>query len=192
MASISWEALTGGIGEAFSSDCVDVEHMKKLMAAYKSSKEDWEEFAKFDQSKPHTYTRNLVDKGNGKYNLIVLYWPGKGHNSGIHNHADSHCFMKVLSGTLKETSFKRPDESAGERPMQKTKSESLYIDEVTYIDDSIGLHCVENPETDPAVSLHLYWPPFTLCKRFEEKTGQAEDCEVSNYYSEYGKVPPRN
>jgi len=52
MASVSWEALTRGIREAFSSDCVDVDHMKKLMAAYTSSERDWARFAKFD---PHKY-----------------------------------------------------------------------------------------------------------------------------------------
>ena len=50
MASMSWEALTGGIREAFSSDCVDVDHVKNLMAAYTSNEKDWARFAKFD---PH-------------------------------------------------------------------------------------------------------------------------------------------
>lgn len=42
------------------------------------------------------YTRNLVDEGNGRYNLIVLCWDS-GQGSGIHDHADSHCFMKVCT-----------------------------------------------------------------------------------------------
>ena len=41
------------------------------------------------------YTRNLVDRGNGRYNLIVLCWDS-GQGSSIHDHGDSHCFMKVL------------------------------------------------------------------------------------------------
>ena len=52
MASVSWEALTRDIREAFSSDHVDVDHMKKLMAAYTSNERDWKRFAKFD---PHKY-----------------------------------------------------------------------------------------------------------------------------------------
>lgn len=86
----------------------------------------------------HRYTRNLVDEGNGKYNLIVLCW-GEGHGSCIHSHADSHCFMKVLSGTLKETLFEWPDESVGEmQPMQQTGSELYCTDEVTYINGEHG------------------------------------------------------
>ena len=40
------------------------------------------------------YTRNLIDTGHGKYNLILLCWsPGQG--TRIHDHSNSHCFMKV-------------------------------------------------------------------------------------------------
>ena len=134
-----------------------------------------------------------MDEGNGKYNLTMLCW-GEGHGSCIHSHAGSHCFMKVLSGMLKETLFAWPDESAGEmQPMQQTGSTLFCTDEVTYINDSVGLHRVENPShTDPAVSLHLYCPPITLCKRFEERTGQAHNCEITFYSRDGEKVLPCN
>ena len=51
--------------------------------------------------------------------------------------------------------------------------------------DTIGLHRVGNPDEKPAVSLHLYWPPITVCKKFKEETGQAENCEVT-YHSKDG------
>ena len=35
------------------------------------------------------YTRNLVDEGNGKFNLMLLCW-GEGHASAVHDHADAH------------------------------------------------------------------------------------------------------
>lgn len=40
-------------------------------AARQSKEEDWQKFAIFDPAK---YTRNLVDDGNGKFNLMVLCW----------------------------------------------------------------------------------------------------------------------
>ena len=186
MASTSWKALIGAIREAFSSGNVDKDKLKKLMEAYESRQEDWEKYAKFD---PHHYTRNLVEKGNGKYNLIVLCWQG-GQSSEIHNHEGSQCFMKVLSGTLKETLYKWPDESAGEKEMQQTESTSFCTDQVTYIDDSVGLHCVENSTKNQAVSLHLYCPPITHPKKFEKKTGQSQTCELT-FHSIDGKVLPR-
>ena len=81
------------------------------------------------------YTRNLVDEGNGRYNLIVLCWDSA-QGSSIHNHADSHCFMKVLWGTLQETLFdwpKEASESEGLTPMTVTKAMTHNQDAVTYI-----------------------------------------------------------
>ena len=81
-----------------------------------------------------------MDEGNGKYNLIVIWW-GKENYSPIHSHAGSHCLMKVLSGTLEENLFEWPEKSAGEKqPMKKTESKLYCTDEVTYIN---GEHIVE-------------------------------------------------
>lgn len=57
------------------------------------------------------YTRNLVDAGNGKFNLMILCW-GNGHGSAIHDHADSHCFMKMLAGSLSEVRYAWPKEQS--------------------------------------------------------------------------------
>lgn len=58
----------------------------------------------------HRYTRNLVDAGNGKFNLMILCW-GEGHGSAIHDHADAHCFMKMLKGELQEIRYAWPTNS---------------------------------------------------------------------------------
>ena len=49
----------------------NVDKIKQLMDDYVSNPLDWEQFALFEPSK---YTRNLVDDGNGKYNLLVLWY----------------------------------------------------------------------------------------------------------------------
>ena len=76
-----------------------------------------------------------MDEGNGRYNLIVLCWDTS-QGSCIHSHADSHCFMKVLRGTLMETLFAWPEEGEGEErltPMTVTKAMTHNQDAVTYI-----------------------------------------------------------
>ena len=55
MPSVSWEALIKGTREAFSSDHVEVDTMKNLMAAYKSSESDWMRF-KFESDR---YVKSL-------------------------------------------------------------------------------------------------------------------------------------
>jgi cysteine dioxygenase len=74
------------------------------------------------------YTRNLVDAGNGKFNLMILCW-GEGHGSAIHDHADSHCFMKMLKGQLSEIRFAWPND--------KQSIDSATAD-ITIIDDEIN------------------------------------------------------
>ena len=81
------------IREIFSSDRVGIEVVNRVLEEYKSTTADWKEFVTFD---PHKlaeflhyhrfsrilffrYTRNLVDTGNGRYNLMILCWgPGMG------------------------------------------------------------------------------------------------------------------
>lgn len=38
---------------------------------------------------------------------MILCW-GEGHGSAIHDHADSHCFMKMLNGELREIRYAWP------------------------------------------------------------------------------------
>ena len=78
------------------------------------------------------YTRNLVDTGNGKFNLMILCW-GEGHGSSIHDHANSHCFVKILDGTLRETMFAWPQDSEQEAEMSKIGVRDYAKDSVTYI-----------------------------------------------------------
>jgi hypothetical protein len=60
------EAL--GPSSGLTSDDVDVDHLRRLMREYDSRPTEWSRFAMGDESRG--YTRNLVDEGNGKSNLV--------------------------------------------------------------------------------------------------------------------------
>lgn len=47
---------------------IDVEELKAAMRSYQSCEEEWGKYAFADHSR--AYTRNLVDHGNGKSNLV--------------------------------------------------------------------------------------------------------------------------
>jgi len=184
----SLEQLIVELYKVFESDHVNVDYVQSLMEAYKSNPADWRKFAKFDQ---YRYTRNLVDSGNGKFNLMILCW-GEGHGSAIHDHSDAHCFMKMLSGSLSEVRFAWPENDNegdninrvdGMKEMSRTRLEE---DSVCYINDSLGLHRVENSShVEPAVSLHLYCPPFSSCNMFDQRTGRKTKCNVT-FWSKFG------
>ncbi|XP_001632450.3 cysteine dioxygenase type 1 [Nematostella vectensis] len=180
------DELIRELHEVFESDRVDIDQVKTLMESYRSNQDDWQKYANYD---PFRYTRNLVDEGNGKFNLIVLCW-GEGQGSSIHDHTDSHCFLKVLDGKLKETLFEWPSESEPEKPLAVKGVSYVDRDEVAYINDSIGLHRMENTShSDTACSLHLYCPPFDMCNSFDQRTGHKRKCKVT-FWSKYGERTP--
>ncbi len=58
----------------------------------------------------------------------------------------------------------------------------------TFVQDSMGYHKIGNPTLQqPAVSLHLYCPPFAHCKVW---LGLNEDAQQGcvTHYSEYGRI----
>nr|CAD7606879.1 unnamed protein product [Timema genevievae] len=181
------DELVKELNQAFQKDLVNVDYVRGLLESYKSNPTEWKKFAKFDR---YRYTRNLVDQGNGKFNLMILCW-GEGHGSAIHDHADSHCFMKVLQGSLSEVRFSWPEDSpskdddnlqetGGTRELHEICRNSLRTNDVCYINDSLGIHRVENTShTERAVSLHLYCPPFDTCSVFNQNTGRRSKCQVT-------------
>lgn len=72
--------------------------------------------------------------------LILVWTPGR--ESPVHDHAGSHCVMKVLQGSLKETQYKWPERKVTEgfqdSPLQVQGSTVLGRDDVTYISDNVS------------------------------------------------------
>jgi cysteine dioxygenase len=69
------QALSDKLGPSsgIDSDDVDTDELQRLMEAYTSSEPEWGRYyfpAQADPGLP--YTRNLVDKGNGKSNLVCV------------------------------------------------------------------------------------------------------------------------
>lgn len=190
-------ALSEVLGPSSGIDSADVDEndLIRLMEEYHSKESQWQPYAFADSTR--NYTRNLVDEGNGKSNLLVVVWnPGK--CSPIHDHADAHCVMKLLKGSLKETLYNKPhlcdaSEPAGTTTPPRVVGETIYTEnQVTYISDQLGLHKIANvSDTDVAVSLHLYTPPHAAnfgFNLFDECTGKQTHIKQAGFYSDRGKV----
>uniref|UniRef100_H2YAV7 Cysteine dioxygenase n=1 Tax=Ciona savignyi TaxID=51511 RepID=H2YAV7_CIOSA len=172
--------LIAGLHLIFQDDDIDIEEVKRYLGSYTAKDDEWKNLVKFDA---HRYTRNLIDEGNGKFNLILLCWGG-GQRSCIHDHSNSHCFMKVMKGGLTETKFEWPEDENS--PMVNVGIEKVEKDEVVYINDSIGLHRVGNTsKTETACSLHLYSPPFQDCQTFDQNSGHKVRCHVT-FHTKFG------
>lgn len=176
------DELISLIYQAFATNEVNIDYVHEIMKNYKGSMKEWAPFVKFQ---PNKYTRNLVDAGNGKFNLMILCW-AESQGSSIHNHTNSHCFMKCLQGTLIETRYAWPETEGA--PMHILANTEMKEGDVAYINDDLGLHRVENPShTDTAVTLHLYVPPYDHCNTFDERTGRTNEAQVT-FYSIAGKL----
>lgn len=180
---------TLGPSSGLTCDDIDVEDLMRLMQGYDSAGEEWKRYAFGDHSRG--YTRNLVDEGNGKSNLLVLVWsPGKG--SPIHDHGNAHCLMKILRGSLTETRYEFPEEGSKDSEEMKVISKKRYEEnQVAYMADELGLHRIANEGSDFAVSLHLYTPPNVAregCNIFDEKTGRSSHVPGCHYFSAYGRL----
>lgn len=80
--------------------------------------------------------------------LILVWTPGK--ESPIHDHTGSHCVMKVLQGSLKETQYKWPErkviEGCQQAPLQAQGSTLLSQDDVAYISDNVSHDGCNHPD----------------------------------------------
>ncbi|KAF4183137.1 hypothetical protein CNMCM8694_005125 [Aspergillus lentulus] len=157
-----------GPSSGLDSDDVNPLDIQRLMEQYVSNPEEWRPFALGDNSRG--YTRNLIDQGNGKSNL-------------------------VLKGSLQETLYTWPDQDklqSGQSSTPQIIKETTYTEnQVTYMSDKLGLHKISNPDPyNPAVSLHLYTPPnaatYGFCV-FDEKTGKASRVKQNHFYSIRGE-----
>lgn len=175
-----------GKDKGLSSDEIDIDKVRSIMENYVLDEAEWGKYALHDETR--NYTRNGVIDINGNANLLILVWsPNK--SSAIHDHANAHCCMKVIKGSLKESLYDVPSEEGHQLiPRQET---ILQRNEVGYIADTIGLHKISNPLDDYAVSLHLYTPPYALlygCSMYEASTGRKHHVDMSKYYSWQGKL----
>eukprot|EP00297_Palpitomonas_bilix_P018004 CAMPEP_0113882496 /NCGR_PEP_ID=MMETSP0780_2-20120614/8995_1 /TAXON_ID=652834 /ORGANISM="Palpitomonas bilix" /LENGTH=199 /DNA_ID=CAMNT_0000869533 /DNA_START=114 /DNA_END=713 /DNA_ORIENTATION=- /assembly_acc=CAM_ASM_000599 len=148
----------------------------------KIPRSEWERFAFFSKA---SYTRNLVVSGTN-FDMIVLCW-NKGQASAAHDHGGSNCWMKCLHGNMRENLYKNEEG----KPLEILKKTDLTEGGLAYIHDSIGLHKVENLDSDDvAVSLHIYSPPINKCKKFSTKTGAAFEAGMQ-FYSKQGELCER-
>lgn len=178
--SMNFLELQAKLDELLGGEVADCDKIRAAMQAYSSDMSDWEEYAHWSD---HCYTRNLIDEGNGKYNLMLICW-NHGQASSIHNHAGSHCFMKIMDGALTEELYCKPDKVVDGQELAPHQVTEFPTDDVAYISDKVGMHRISNASHSiRAVSLHLYSPPYQKCKSYCEKTSNSKCSGKISFWS---------
>ena len=129
-------------------------------------------FEKYASWSKECYTRNcIVDQE--KFELILICWC-EGHSTPIHDHDGEECWVKVIEGEFKETIYKQNE--AGE--LNPVKTAISKPNEVSYMNNFMGFHALENLSNKRSMSLHLYAKPIRKCRVFDEESKTFEYKEL--------------
>ena len=121
-------------------------------------------FENFCSWSNESYTRNCIIE-NEKFELILLCW-NVGQSTPIHDHGGEECWVKIIEGEFRETIYKKNEANE----LKIVKSAISKSNDITYMIDFMGFHCLENLSKGKSISLHLYAKPIRNCKIFDENS----------------------
>ena len=116
---------------------------------------DFSSVRPFAQFAEERYRRNLMHEGPA-YHALVLCWRN-GQRSPIHDHRDSACAVRIVSGEATETVFDMTDEGRL-FPVRTRRMREGFMCATQDLD----IHQLSNDQPDGAdlITLHLYSPPL--------------------------------
>lgn len=114
-------------------------------------------FQSLVQFSPDRYQRiRLCVCAETKRSAYLICWAPH-QESGIHDHPEGGCLVKVLSGTLEEITLSK----------EKCQGKMLHVNEYSYQCGQTGLHNIVNHGPHPAVTLHIYAPTEYMPKFYK-------------------------
>lgn len=142
----------------------DLNELSARLVQSQVTVDDVRDFARFE---PDGYCRNLVAHGPW-YHLLVLCWRS-GQRSPIHDHAESTCAFKVLTGVCSETVF----EVAASGQVFPVNTVHHAAGSIVATQDA-DTHQVSNLQVSGVdlVTLHIYTPPLGRMRK-HSITGEA-------------------
>jgi cysteine dioxygenase len=141
----------------------------KIMKRIKIEAHELESFTTWSKQ---GYTRNCLARTK-QYELILLCWD-IGAKTPIHGHGGEDCWVYQIQGVVKEMRF----EQVG-KLLKATNQIVLAPGKLTYMNDVMGYHSIENTSNQRAMTLHIYASPIDTCKVYNEKIDCFEIKEMS-------------
>jgi cysteine dioxygenase len=158
----------------------DESQYKKMVKRLEIPMEEYKPYAHFNQEH---YTRNCIARTK-EFELILLCWE-EGQETPIHCHNNQECWVYVVKGEFDEQRFVESEKK--DEAIEVEEEMQLGQDGISYMNDDMGYHSLENINNGRAMSLHLYMNPIDECNIFNEETGEFEKKEMI-YYSYEGKL----
>lgn len=122
---------------------------------------DFDECQSWDKE---SYTRNCLSRTD-EYELILLCWEPC-QKTPVHGHGGEECWVYMVDGLIRERHFS--EEVEGGSPLPSGKSEIMRPGQLSYMNDMMGFHTLENIHSGRSMSLHLYMNPIDRCRVFDK------------------------
>lgn len=126
--------------------------------------EDLQPYAMFSDE---AYTRNCVERTED-YELILLCWE-KDQDTPIHCHNGEECWVYLAEGKLRERRFQTKNDE-----LVKTADVKMTEERLSYMNDDLGYHSLQNIANGRSMSLHLYVAPIDECSAYNPEKGKFE------------------
>lgn len=113
------------------------------------------------------YGRRLLHRDPaGRYTVVIMTWaPGQG--TPIHDHADLWCVECVERGKIRVVSFEKLAETDdGLVRFRKDGDVVAGVGEAGALIPPFDYHTIENPFSQPAVTIHVYGGEMERCRVF--------------------------
>jgi cysteine dioxygenase len=131
------------------------ENYVKVVANMRLPKDDFKKYALW---KPDGYARNCIERTDD-FELVLICW-NPGDKSAVHGHDDQRCWVYQIDGAMDELRFNEDDDGR----LHKSQHIELLPQRLSYMEDRMGYHSLENRSSEKAMSLHLYISPIDYCK----------------------------
>ena len=116
---------------------------------------------------PDRYARRLLHRDPaGRYTIVVMVWD-VGQGTPLHDHSGMWCVECVYQGRIRVTSFDLEGGPAAERI--RFTPESVVMagrGEAGHLIPPFEYHKIENVDSAPAVTIHVYGGEMTSCTAF--------------------------
>jgi predicted metal-dependent enzyme (double-stranded beta helix superfamily) len=119
------------------------------------------------------YARRLLHRDpQGRYTVLVMVWD-RDQKTPLHDHAGIWCVECVYRGRIRVTSFsvRGGDPEKGIVQFAKETEVMAGVGEAGSLIPPFEYHMIENPDTTPTVTIHVYGGEMTYCHVFEPEAG---------------------
>lgn len=128
--------------------------------------------AEFLQPAPDKYARRLVHRDPAlRYSMVAMVW-GNGQGTPLHDHDGHWCVECVYRGRIRVVSYSPlGDPAASVVQFQPEREIMAGIADAGALIPPFDYHTIQNADSTPSVTLHVYGEELTQCTIFVPTEG---------------------